>query len=204
MSDKNLNNIVTFLAGSIFGSVVTYYITKKYFSKKHEEDLLTAEERGYRNAVNDKTIADEIIEKHGYLAREDFGIPDPSLLEGLDVAPPNENDEPAALPSENPYVIDIMEYGEMDDYDEINLTLYADGVITDENDDIIENPEELIGKDNYEYLKSDGLTINGETMFIRNDIRKCDYEVVASYMSYHDIVEDYPNLMLHGEEEYED
>lgn len=80
---------------------------------------------------------------------------------------------------EAPYVISPDEFGELDGYTVISLYYFDDGVLSDENGIIIEDPEEIVG---------DGLERFGEyeedSVYVRSDPKRCDYEILRDLHSY--------------------
>ena len=83
---------------------------------------------------------------------------------------------------EGPYVISPQEFGEKPEYERISLTCYADGVVTDDGDEVLDDWADLVGPD--------ALTHFGEyeddSVFVRNDILKADYEILKDLSPYHD------------------
>ena len=92
---------------------------------------------------------------------------------------------------DRPYVISPSEFGELDDYEVLSLTYYKDHVLTDEDDDIVENIENVVG--------FDSLTRFGEyeddSVFVRNDRLKCDYEILYDTRNYTDVIRNKPHQM---------
>jgi len=84
---------------------------------------------------------------------------------------------------ETPYVISPDEFGTCEGYELIGFTYYADGVLTDENDEVINQPETLLGP---EALTSFG-EYEDDSVFVRNDRLNCDYEVLLDQRVYADI-----------------
>ena len=82
---------------------------------------------------------------------------------------------------DKPYVISPSEFGGNDDYDTISLTYYADGVLTDDNDEPIEDIEKIVG---VESLKHFG-EYEDDSVFVRNDELKCDYEILLDTRNFH-------------------
>lgn len=83
------------------------------------------------------------------------------------------------------YPIDPNEYGEDVDYT-FSFTLYSDGVLADELDDEILNPESRIGEGILsKFMKSDS-----DEIHIRNERTKSDYEIVKDERRYSDVVGD--------------
>lgn len=79
-----------------------------------------------------------------------------------------------------PYVIDYDDFSDApDDYEIETLYFYSDdGYLCDENDEIIENDEEIVGVDYEDVLNTQ------TTAFVRNDILKKVYEIYRLDRSY--------------------
>lgn len=81
-----------------------------------------------------------------------------------------------------PCTISPDEYGDQN-YDEQSLIYFADGVLTDDYHNIIEDVDDMVGVDS--------LTKFGEyeadTVFVRNDEDECDYEICRDERNFHDI-----------------
>lgn len=52
-----------------------------------------------------------------------------------------EEDKPA------PYVISPDEFGGVEEYEKISLSYYADGILADDDDEVMENADEIVGLD---------------------------------------------------------
>lgn len=74
-----------------------------------------------------------------------------------------------------PYVISPDEYGQKEDYGNVDLVYFADGVLTDEMGAIMtdEDIEDSVGKNFANYFG----TYEKDTVQIRNDIRGVDYYI---------------------------
>ena len=79
-----------------------------------------------------------------------------------------------------PYVISPYDFGELDDYAQIELTYYLDGVLEDEDYHIVTDVDELIGPS--------ALTSFGEyeddSVFVRNDRLRTDFQILKDYRTY--------------------
>ena len=84
---------------------------------------------------------------------------------------------------------ELDEFDELDGYEAISLKYYADGVVTDDYDEPIEDVDAIIG--------SDSLTRFGEyeddSVFVRNEALKTDYEILADIRKYSDVVKSKPH-----------
>lgn len=83
-----------------------------------------------------------------------------------------------------PYVIPPEDFGEFDDYERINLIYWADQVLTDDNNEVVEDLEGSVG--------IDSLTTFGEyeddSVFVRNSRLRCDYEILLDQRNFEDVI----------------
>lgn len=90
-------------------------------------------------------------------------------------------------PGEIPYVISPDEFGEIDEYTQVSLTYFADGVLSDEYGAVVDNVEEIVG---------DALNHFGEyeddSVFVRNDAKRCDYEILQDLRTFEEFLETLP------------
>lgn len=77
------------------------------------------------------------------------------------------------------------EFGEYMSYEQITLIQYADGVMADEDDNIITNPEELLGDDYEDHF---GENDDPDTCYFRNHKIKAEYEVIRDDRRFEEVV----------------
>ena len=89
------------------------------------------------------------------------------------------------MPNE-PYVISPDNYGENDNYTQISLVYYAgDEVLADDEDEVVEDIEDTVGEDFAEHFGE----YEDDSVFIRNDRLRCDYEILRDNRSFSDVAE---------------
>lgn len=128
-----------------------------------------------------KDEAKTIIKEQGYSSDPDRGPldddeefeEDESILEKM-----KKNEEKSMEVS---YVISPSEFGEAD-YEEIELTYYADGVLAEDRE-IIDDPEFVVGPN---ALDSFG-EYEEDTVYVRNDARRCDYVILKDFRNYSEL-----------------
>lgn len=152
MSNKSLFSLA-FIIGAATGSVVTWYLLKdKYEALAQEEidsvkEVFLRREQELKDQSVKKTVAEGIkdtdkekpdlkeyaerLKKEGYTRYSDFGS--------------DEEEKPVS--EAGPYVIPPEQFGDDEEYEQISLTYYADGVLADENDEVIEDVEDAVGID---------------------------------------------------------
>lgn len=188
---KKTTSFMLFIFGIAVGSAVTWNYTKKKYEQIAQEEIDSVKEvferRKKARLAKVKVEHEESgaeyenyerkIEESGYTnysgGKSEFTAPDKKDREYFVQA----------------YVISPDEFGENDDYEEFSLTYYADQVLTDDNNDIIEDIEATVS---YEALSHFG-EYEDDSVFVRNDIRKCDYEILLDHRKYSDVVKNKPH-----------
>jgi hypothetical protein len=122
------------------------------------------------------------LRKQGYINYSDTD----SLSEDSNVS---EEEVDENMINDKPYVISPDEFGEFYDYEKISLTYYADQVLADEDDELVEDIEETVG---FESLNAFG-EYEDDSVFVRNDRLKCDYEILLDQRKYSDVIKRRPH-----------
>lgn len=189
-----LNKTFIFIAGAVIGSVVTWKVVKTKYEQIANEEIESVKER-FRDremtvkdvvetcnnegvnvdiSLKDKDIdkCNDIIDKNGYRNYSTKKYSDNKIEE-------KEEDEEM----EGPYVISPEEFDESE-YKAETLTYYADGILTDLYDNIIDEKDidGLIGKDSLTHFGE----FEDDTVFVRNDEKEIDYEVLRDDDEYYD------------------
>lgn len=138
---------------------------KEVYSKKNKH------EETYESSETEITNYEDIIDEMAYTAKNDEKGGSESMKKEkmIEVIPPDE-------------------FGEDDDYDLISITYYADGVLADDGNYPIDDVEDTVGPD---ALDSFG-EWEDDAVYVRNDKRKCYYEILRD-------VENYSDLQVDGE-----
>ena len=134
------------------------------------------------NAVS-QAVKDEDFDKH--MAEREYPEEDEEDLdEELDNEEKIESLRKAREDQKTPYIIDAAAFHNTQQwYEKITLTYFeGNDVLTDDREDPIDNPEELVGTD---YKKFFGIDENEpDIVMIRNDCNGCDYEICRVPASY--------------------
>lgn len=185
-----------FTAGVTCGAVVGTILAKRKYRSEYEKAAESVAE--YVKSKADD-ISDEPIEMPepdlviNAMAEEDTSLRDElnrlaaKYRSGIDDA----IDDLSTPKNDIPYLIEPEAFGEYLDYEQISLTYYSDGKLTDSDDDLVENISEVIGtawRERFDKYDED-------IVYVRNDARKCEYEITRDYRSYMDILEERPYLL---------
>lgn len=175
-----------FAVGIAVGAVVTY----KYMSNKdaYIEEITVDEKRAEKDAVSysQPEPSKSNYEKELTDILETYKTPEKESVNYSDMYKDDkDNEDKSDEKREEIHQIDPREYGEDTDYT-FSFTLYSDGVLADELDDRILNPESRIG----EGTLSDFMNADSDELYIRNEKTKSDYEIIKDERRYSDVVGD--------------
>ncbi len=190
------NNFITtgfaFLLGMGIGSYVTYMYIKDMYADIAQEEIDSVKEAYAEkmNNLNKNDISDNEKKERADKAKNKPDIAeyaaklkDSGYTNYSDMSKEEDN-------MEAPYVISPEEYGDNDEYDTISLTYYSDGVLTDENDEVITNPGELVCNDFASHFGD----YEDDSVFVRNDKRMIDFEILMDYRTYQEVLNAKPHL----------
>lgn len=184
MMNKSMTIICSFAAGAFIGSLAAIFAVKKhyndYYWKLSEKE--TAEMRNYyeNKIADEKQVTNVQIEKRAYEIMANQYSTHSQENDILERGKDYKEDE--CIMEERPYIIEPEEVGETD-YAVESLNYYADHVLTFENDDVIENVDELVGRESLSHFGE----YEDDTVYVRNDKLKTDFEILADTRNYCDI-----------------
>lgn len=183
-------NVFIFAAGAAIGSAVTWKFVKTKYERIANEEIESVKEVYSRKnkeeasesvePIDDDSLATTIEEMNRYC--------DEINNCGYSTAV-NINSERRGKPMTNngPYVISPEEFDEIDGYEAVSLTYYhGDGVLTNMWDSPLDEDEieEMVGKDFAEHYGE----YEEDSVFIRNDDLKADYEICRDWRSFKEVV----------------
>ena len=97
---------------------------------------------------------------------------------------------------EEPYVISADEFGFFEDFETIMLIYYADDILADDADHIIEDKDETVGGDALSRLRN--IDDEDETVYVRDEKRKVDYEICYVYKAFVEVAVEQPKGYANG------
>lgn len=187
-----MNNFVTkvaiFAVGAAIGSAVTWQFTKKKYERLAQEEIDSVVET-FEKKLEEKSDKPHLKidakldpETAKFLAEKQEHI-DKTFELGY-VSESEEKGEPVTMG--RPYVISPDEFDELADagYDTIFLTYYADKVLADDMDDIVDDVDEVVGCNSLNRFGE----YENDCVHVRNDERKADYEITLDPRNYYDVV----------------
>ena len=197
--NRTSTKLFIFAAGAAIGSAVAWLYAKKYYEKVANDEIESMKEWLARRVEEQDEAMDEektpeptanpvspsakpdLME---YASKvKDLGYFDYSRRTEKPEEPEQSDDEEEEVDIlDEPYVIKPEVFGE-EDYEEVSLTHYADGVLCDEQDNPIEDVDGLVGADYAEHFGE----YEDDSVFVRNDRLKIDFEILADQRNYSDL-----------------
>lgn len=172
---------LAFVVGAATGSVVTWKIVETKYKRIAQEEIDSVKEtftvRRTETGIVDIEDCDlevegsvsEIVDYNKVLNNTNYG----------DISNEKEGEEDMC----KPYVISPEEFDEHDDYQTSSLTYYADGVLEDDFGEVIEDVDALVGRESLTHFGE----YEDDSVYVRNDELKIDYEILLDLRKYSDI-----------------
>lgn len=184
-----LINAAVFAAGAVIGSAVTWKVVEKKYEKIAQEEIDSVKEVYSKKKYAGISLADipaeepiESIEEETKAIKQECN----TIIENMgyksysDITKKKEEEEP--MDKEKPYVISPDEYDELG-YKTHSLIWFNDKVLTDDNYEMVDNMSETVGTDFMNHFGE----YEDDSVFIRNDAKQCDYEILMDSRNYTDV-----------------
>ena len=188
---------VMFVLGAAVGSVATWQYTKKKYEQIAQEEIDSVKEIFSRR----ESAADvEITAPEPQTAKVGKPEEKPDISEyaarleregytNYSNARAGEKKEEQEAMEMKPYVISPEEFGEFEDYERISLSYYADQILADEDDEKVEDVDNVVGLESLTHFGE----FEDDSVFVRNDRLKCDYEILLDQRTYSDVIKQRPH-----------
>lgn len=192
-----MNKVFIFLLGAGIGSLVTWKIIDEKYKRIADEEIESVIEHYKEKEKNNTSVK---ITSDGIEIRKDEKVvtsinapetpwgPDPSYKEIISPYTSSEDEDDYVVETEPqeesiaPYVISPEEFGEFGNKT-VSLMYYADGILADDDDVIVSDPENVIG---------DALSHFGEyeddAVHVRDENTETDYEILLSEKTFDEIL----------------
>ena len=191
--NRTLSSVLLFATGAAVGSLVTWRIFKSRYEivdeDYDEEPNDPVEGDAGNKSESTETKVDynkkpplkeyvKMVENYGYKPKTHMEEVEEELANG------EQGDEDIY----EPFIIRPEEYGELHAYETLSLNYYADGVLTDDLDNPIEDVESLVPADFADHFGE----YDDNAVFVRNDNLECDYEILRDLRKFTDVVGENP------------
>ena len=188
---NKFKTLLIFTTGVAVGSAVTWKLLKTKYEMIAQEEIDSVKEAFFKSheesddSEDDADSSDDeeaptvpmkyaaILQREEYVDREEV-VDDSEELDDI---------------CDEPYVIPPEEFGEKD-YTQISLTYFADGVLADDIDGMVEDVESCVGSESLSHFGE----YEDDSVYVRNDRLKIDYEILLDVRTYADFMKTRPHL----------
>lgn len=196
-----LSHVIAFVAGAAVGYFAANYLLKDKYEKRFQQEVSSTIE-AFKSNKNDeykkddevtynnkkfKAVSDEVVVADIKEYAKNIGKHDYSEVKDDKSSEENKDDD---IDHTKPYVITEEEVDAYMNYSITQWNYYADGVLTDENNEVVEDVSTTIGKEAFEHLKK----TSESAIYVRNDLLELDYEILKNEMTYAELLEEKPYL----------
>lgn len=194
----NKTNFAMFLAGATVGAATAWVCLRKRYEQIAQEEIDSVKAAFAEKKpvfTNENRIDEQVENQH----KADIAKLKPDLVdyaaklqeEGYvnytEHSKKNTEEKKEDPMLDTPYVISPDEFGATDNYAQISLVYYdGDEVLADEEDEIVEDIAGTVGEDFAEHFGE----YEDDSVFVRNDRLRCDYEISKDNRSYADVTGD--------------
>ena len=201
-----MNKIITFMLGVAAGSVGTYFAVRQTIQAKADEEIesvvttfhdrfeklsniLTKEQKEELGIFSPSEEMKKDIDEKANKVKEAYKkqMEDLGYSVGVDLSEDQDQSAESTVVVDNgkvstaPYIITEEEFGEFGN-EEMTLFLYQDHVLADEQDEIIDDPESILGNCLDDFEDYD------EVMYVRNENTQTDYVIMKSEKLFKDLI----------------
>ena len=196
--NSKLLSFLAFVMGAAAGSLVTWKFVEKKYKQIAQEEIDSVKETYAKMRKDDLEAKQADLEA----AKAKLHPAEPEKVETPEIQPEevkkyedvivkhnytsysnNVDEKGGDVMTDRPYIISPDEFGDYPDYETISLTYYNDKVLTDEYNEIVDDIDDLIGDDSLNHFGE----YEDDSVFVRNDALKVDYEILLDPANYRDI-----------------
>lgn len=165
-----MKNILCFVLGSAIGSVVTWKLIEKKYKDLADEEIASVVEtfKAQKSKKDKKDISTNEVKETTTKKKTT------KVVENI----------------KQPYIITPEQYGEYDEYKTLSLLYLADdNLINDDNEIITEDRDKMLGVDALSHFGE----YEDDSVYIRDEDKEIDYEILKSEKTYSEIQEGQTN-----------
>lgn len=164
------------IGAAVAGAAVALYYTKNTERKRADEEI--AQMREYYAQKEEKTGKTST-------ETENKNTKSQEMRNYQKIVKENYNYERTP---DGPTAITPDEFGENPGYDKLSMTFYADNIVADENDEIVEDVNDCIGFENLAHMGE----YEPDILYVKNDRLRVYYEITRDLRKYEDVAGSLP------------
>lgn len=173
-------NLLIFLAGAALGTIVTERVLKTKYEQIAEEEIASVKEVYAKKMKKPEEPTEGDTEPEP--TKEEVNQYREMASNYTNYSKIKKEDEKEVVEVYTPQVISPDEF-DTNDFKTQTLTLYADGVLADEYDNVITNVDEIVGEESLDHFGE----YEEDTVYVRNEELETDFEILKDDSNYRDM-----------------
>ena len=176
-----MKGLLGFTAGLVVGAVAGIYLAKDKIMADAKQEIEEVREyykskkESKKEEVKEEQVEEQPKEKEEYK----------EIVNNYVNYNKIEQSKIQTMLEDTPYIIDVDEFGMNEEYDTMCLTYFADGVLIDDSDEVVEDPDVVVGLDNLKIFEEFGAS----AVYVRNEVWKTDFEILKDDWNWADLQE---------------
>ena len=179
-----MKKLFIFAAGVVAGAVAGAYLVKDKVMADAKQEI--EEVREYYKSKKEVKKEEEQVDETPKVEVTEERERDEEAYQKITRNYTNYNkieETPKQAVNDMPYMINPEDFGEEEGYDTLTLTYFADRVLVDDVDEVIDDPDPVVGLENLKVFEE----FNASAIYVRNDIWKTDFEILKDDWEWKDI-----------------
>ena len=195
--NSKFTGFALFVIGAGIGSVATWLLIKKKYEQLTQEEIDSVKEvfLNRKPVIDNSESIDVVPEKQKKpkdkpdITEYTKKLKEEGYIYYSNVVPENKKQEESEN-MDKPYILYPEEFGEYEDYETISLTYYEDQILADDDDELVDDDiEDIVGFNSLTHFGE----YEDDSVFVRNDRLKCDYEILRDNRKYSDVIKKKPH-----------
>lgn len=192
--NKTVTTVMAFAVGAAAGVAATWKFFEEKYARIAQEEIDSVKEVFSKRDKKDDAPKPKSVEEKKESFEPVFSRSEvKKTSEIIDYSGySSSQDEKPEEPK--PYVIPPEAFGELEEegYTNVSLTFCSDQVVIDDNNDILEDVNDVIGFDSLSHFGE----YEDDAVYVRNDKLRCDYEILLDQRTSEQYIGDQANKRL--------
>ena len=188
-----MKGLFIFAAGVVAGAVAGAYLVKDKIMADAKQEINEVREY-YKEKMKKQENKEENKEEETKVEeQEETKVEEKEEYKELtkkyvDYSKAVEVNEKYVKPEDEPYTINPEEFGDKEDegWDTMVLTYFADKVLIDDADEVVEQPDVVVGLDNLKIFEE---FPDATCVYVRNEVWRTDFEILRDDWKWSDLQE---------------
>ena len=178
-----MKGLLGFAAGLVIGAVAGIYLAKDKIMADAKQEIEEVREyyKSKKESKKEEVKEEQIEQEQPKEEKEEYKEIANNYVNYNKI----EQSKVQTMLEDTPYIIDVDEFGMNEEYDTMCLTYFADGVLIDDSDEVVEDPDVVVGLDNLKIFEEFGAS----AVYVRNEVWKTDFEILKDDWNWADLQE---------------